>query len=670
MKKIISFIPVIFIFIILAVLFIFMCLPQNQSSIKAENGVLDLRGVEGNTKIAPLQGEWEFIYGKLLKPDEITGIANIENKETMTVPKSWDEEGYPLNGSATYKLTVLIKPEDEQKPLTLFLPEISSSYVLWVNGEIIHSAGTIPCVSSEGSAYFENALIPIRSVNGRIEIVLQVSNYHFTSAGINDMLLLGENNAVEKWFIQTRAFSCIALGCILMAAFYHLTLFIFRRREKTYLLFSLLCFLCFVRFLLETNGLNEYFQWIPMNMVGIRFYLIMFFLHSLSISTFSLYIFNRNFLQKYKFIVMICSVFIITVSIVMPTNTTAFLLITSIVTMPYVLFTIIMAARSPVLRENSTTRLYFAALIVFLIVGTSTKLFLDNVFFMPGLLSNMFLVMSQSLVLSRRYTDAFSFVEETNKNLEQIVEERTRSLKTANEVMLATNNAMKELITNISHDLKTPLAIMSLNLETLSDMTVTQSDADYQRYVRTAYQKNRDLQRLIQNLFEVSRIETNRNTCSAEWISLLHILAKTKERYDTFLEDKGIVFDILIKKDIEISADPQKIWSVIDNIIYNAARYTESGGSITICTQINSENQTAAIKVTDTGCGITEEHLPHIFERFYRVSQARSSREGESGLGLYIVKSIMDDCGGKVEIKSGQGMGTSIILTFKARTQD
>lgn len=656
MKKIPSFIPVAIMFMILAVLLVFMCLPQNQNIETAVKGILSLRNE--TAKIYTLHGEWDFVYGELLSPDEL----HKRQTDTVVVPGSWSDLGYPLNGFATFRLTVMTEGQDE---LMLYLPEISSAYILWINGEITRTAGNVSVEAEENRPFFENVLIPVTARNGVVELVLQVSNYQFMYAGINDTILLGESGSVQSWYFRTRMFSCLALGCILMAAFYHFTLFIYRRREKTYLLFALLCFLCFVRFLMETNGINEYFQWIPMNMLGIRFFLSMFFSHSLAISAFSLYVFNRDFLKKHRIIIVVCFTAVLAAGIFTPTNNAAYIIVTTAATMPVIFFTIIMAARSRVLKENRMLRLYFAALIVFFIVGTSTKLFFDNMFFMAGLLSNMFLIMSQSLVLSRQYTDAFRLVEKTNANLEQLVDERTQSLQAANSAMQATNIAMKELVSNISHDLKTPLAIMSLNLETLSGLAVTQSNADYQRHVRTAYRKNLDLQRLIQNLFEVSRIETGRHLYSPKWISILHILAQAEDKYDVFLDDKGIALEIIMDDDIEISADPQKIWSVFDNIIYNAARYTESGGKITIITS-NTETD-ATVTVTDSGCGIAPEHLPHIFKRFYRVSQSRNASEGESGLGLYIVKSVMEGCGGSVDAESEQGKGTSIILNFRAK---
>ena len=662
MKKIISFIPATLMFIILAVLFVFMCLPQNRSLVTAVNGVLDLRGEE---HIAPLRGQWKFIYGELLTPDELINRPMY----FMEVPESWVNHGYPLNGFATYRLTILT---DKTKPLTLFLPEIFTAYVLWVNGDILRTTGVVSDNPAGGRMLVENALVSVAAENGVIELVMQISNYHFNEAGLYDTILIGDTESIQSWFFRTRMFNSIALGCILMAAFYHLTLFIYRRRERVYLFFSILCFLCFFRFLMETNGLNQYFQLIPMNMIGVKVYLGLFVAHSIAICAFSMYIFNRDFLRKYKLTIVICFSILFILGIVFPTNTRVYIVVMFAAIVPALLFTIILAARSRVLKENGALRLYFAALIVFLIVGSTSKLFYDHILFMTGLISNMFLIMAQSLVLSRRYTDAFRFVEETNTNLEQIVDERTKSLQAANEAMLVTNNAMKELVTNISHDLKTPLHVMSINLETLTELTTTQSDAAYQRHVRVAYQKNLDLQRLIRNLFEVSRIETDRNIYSSEWMSMQGLLSQVKEKYDTYIEDHGINFEVSVQddsvgEDSEISIDPQKIWSVFDNVIFNAVHHTESGGSITV-TALNTKS-TATVILTDTGCGIDPKHLPQVFDRFYKGSRERSANEGESGLGLYIVKSIMEGCGGSVEAKSEIGKGTSIILTFPAMSK-
>jgi len=221
----------------------------------------------------------------------------------------------------------------------------------------------------------------------------------------------------------------------------------------------------------------------------------------------------------------------------------------------------------------------------------------------------------------------------------------------------------KEMVANITHDLKTPLTVMSVNLEALSKHAATHSSAEYSRYVRTAYQKNLDLQRLTQNLLEISRIDSGKSFYFAKWEPLHLLLTQVRDRYDTYLEDRGIDLDIVLGDDCMIQTDSSKVYSVFDNIIYNAARYTESGGRITI-TSTNTDTS-AIVTLTDTGSGIAARHLPKIFERFYKGSQSRGTKEGDSGLGLYIVKSIMEGCGGSVAAESEVGKGTSVILTFR-----
>ncbi|MDR1706349.1 MAG: HAMP domain-containing histidine kinase [Clostridiales bacterium] len=175
------------------------------------------------------------------------------------------------------------------------------------------------------------------------------------------------------------------------------------------------------------------------------------------------------------------------------------------------------------------------------------------------------------------------------------------------------------------------------------------------------------MQRLIQNLLEVSRIETGHALFNPKWESLLRLLAKVYDKYNDYIEDNGLTFDIeaAVPAGLEISADPQKVWNVFDNIIYNTVRYTQNGG-ITITA--STEGAFAKVTVTDTGCGIGAEHMPHVFKRFYKASPARDAGDGESGLGLYIVKNVMEGCGGFVEIESEAGKGARVCLTFPARS--
>ena len=232
-----------------------------------------------------------------------------------------------------------------------------------------------------------------------------------------------------------------------------------------------------------------------------------------------------------------------------------------------------------------------------------------------------------------------------------------------NEETIRAQNWLRDMIANISHDIKTPLTVLSANIEKL--LEASPSDPDYPRDIQIAYNKNLDLQRLIQNLIEVTRIEAAHNLYKPEWTRLDTVLIDIQKKYGDYLDSMGLYLDISGSLDAKthIYTDVAKLWSVFDNIIYNAARHTRQGG-ITVTAQGAGEN--ISITITDTGCGIAKEHLPHIFDRFYKAEAERGSKAGESGLGLFIVKSIMEGCGGVVEIESKENTGTSVILGFKA----
>ena len=126
----------------------------------------------------------------------------------------------------------------------------------------------------------------------------------------------------------------------------------------------------------------------------------------------------------------------------------------------------------------------------------------------------------------------------------------------------------------------------------------------------------------------------------------------------------GLFFTAEADDALKLKIDRNKIWSVLDNLVYNALRHTPEGGSIAL--GIKRRGDRAVLTVADTGEGIDAGHLPHIFERFYKVSPERGEKDGSSGLGLYIVKTTAEAMGGTVEVESVPGKGTVFTLTFPA----
>jgi len=236
-----------------------------------------------------------------------------------------------------------------------------------------------------------------------------------------------------------------------------------------------------------------------------------------------------------------------------------------------------------------------------------------------------------------------------------------------NEETIRSQNWLKDMIGNISHDLKTPVTVMGQYLEILDDNTISLEDAERSDYIRIAYNKNLNLQRLIRNLFEITRIESGQLVYNIENYSVSELTSELENKFAKYLETCGLSFSVSFNKPCEIKLDKDKIWSVFNNIIYNAVRHTPQGGAISVAMDFLETPEgkgKCAITITDTGEGIEANHLPYIFDRFYKVSQARN--KGDSGIGLYIVKAIVQNIGGEITVKSELNKGTAFTIMLNA----
>ena len=227
-------------------------------------------------------------------------------------------------------------------------------------------------------------------------------------------------------------------------------------------------------------------------------------------------------------------------------------------------------------------------------------------------------------------------------------------------------NVLRGMISSISHDIKTPLTVLSVHIEKL--LEASPDDSEYARDIRVAYNRNLDLQHLIENLIEITRIDAGAKVFKKpKWVPLDAVLADIQKKYGDYLESSDLFLDVIGHgKDDLIYIERAMVWSVFDNVIYNAVKNTAAGG-ITITAECTGD--IATITVTDTGSGIAAEHLAHIFDRFYRVRTNRGRHGGDhggdhGGIGLFIVKSVMEALGGQVRMESELGVGTSVILTF------
>ncbi|MGE5545219.1 MAG: two-component system histidine kinase PnpS [Bacillota bacterium] len=222
----------------------------------------------------------------------------------------------------------------------------------------------------------------------------------------------------------------------------------------------------------------------------------------------------------------------------------------------------------------------------------------------------------------------------------------------------------KDFVANVSHELKTPIAAISGFAETLMDETAGNPTA--QEFSRIIYDEALRLARMVENLLELSRIESFDPQLKLEEFDIRDCVAGSLERLDPQLKEKGIKVETFFPEDpVMTKADWDRITQVMINLLDNAINYSREGGTIEI--EIEDRAHDIMVQVTDHGSGIPRHETSRIFERFYRVDKARTRKGGGSGLGLSIAKHIIEVHGGYIDVRSRVGHGSTFFFTLPKR---
>lgn len=226
----------------------------------------------------------------------------------------------------------------------------------------------------------------------------------------------------------------------------------------------------------------------------------------------------------------------------------------------------------------------------------------------------------------------------------------------------------KELISNISHDLKTPITSIKGYVEGIMD-GVADTPEKIDKYIKTIYNKANDMDRLINELTTYSGIDSNKIPYHFHVINIADYFEDCVEEVGLDLDSKNITLNYtnLAPADTSIVADPEQLKKVINNIISNSVKYMGHDKGV-IDIRILDEGESVRIEIEDDGKGIPAKDIGNIFERFYRTDASRNSMQGGSGIGLSIVKKIIEDHGGYVWATSKEGEGTCMHFVIRKYT--
>ncbi|MCM1044311.1 MAG: HAMP domain-containing histidine kinase [Candidatus Gastranaerophilales bacterium] len=244
-------------------------------------------------------------------------------------------------------------------------------------------------------------------------------------------------------------------------------------------------------------------------------------------------------------------------------------------------------------------------------------------------------------------------------------EDMRMRLKESTEEKILHDKQNKELVSNISHDLKTPITAIKGYVEGIMD-GVADTPEKMDKYIKTIYNKANDMDKLINELTTYSGIDNNRILYNFQRINVADYFNDCVEEVGLDLESRNIELNYsnLVPPDTLVIADPEQMKKVINNIISNSVKYMNKPHGV-IDIRILDEADSVHVELEDNGKGIAQKELTRIFERFYRTDTSRNSAQGGSGIGLSIVKKIIEDHGGYIWATSKEDVGTCMHFVLR-----
>lgn len=262
-----------------------------------------------------------------------------------------------------------------------------------------------------------------------------------------------------------------------------------------------------------------------------------------------------------------------------------------------------------------------------------------------------------------RLSERFNHMADRIEELVSRLSGEHERLQIAHACLAESERRQRELIADVSHELRTPLAVIRSSVDALVD-GVADNGERQQRCLRAIEEETTALSRLVEDLLTLSRIDSGQLPLRREPVSVAALFERSIRRFLPEAEAHGIVLESSLAEELFFMGDEERMAQVLGNLLDNAIRHTPAGGRVQL--EAARAGEQIRIRVSDTGCGIAPEHLPRLFDRLYRAERSRCKGSGGSGLGLSIVREIVDAHGGTVKAESEPDKGMRVTIYLAA----
>jgi len=611
-----------------------------------EDGILDLRKVGWNDQtILDLNGEWIFYWEELLDPE------NLEQHQgsgiLVTVPSYWssytiDGKSLPGFGYGTYAMQILL-PEDFNSPLCIDLPIFDVAYKFYLNDRLIGQNGEVGKSREEEKPWYEPGNFCYIPDSDTLQLLIQVSNFHHRRGGFWQSLVIGSSDRVQDRKERRRIYNFSTIGVLFFFMIFFLIFWSFSRKQILMLLFALTTMGILMRSVNTGLYFSNYFIDTPwawqIRMEYLGSYLAqlfgMIFLHK---------IFPRPYMQ-----------WIIRTNIILMALASI-----SLFVLPVHLFTYEMLVFQPLLV------LFMSHYLIVSFIGTLKRKVLDGVFFgtmsffIFTLVNDILLANSAGSVsndyLSQLSFQLFIFAMAVMVIMQWFQNDRAR------EELQSSLQFKNRVLSVIAHDLKNPIA----SIAQFSELLVSKPQLSSKSHVRNSLRESSQAAlTLLDNLLYWGRSESESLSISPEQIEIQELVKDVVALYQHMAVQKELDFTSDVKPRLKAWADPVLINIVLRNLVSNAIKFTPKGGSVRI--RGWQEQDTVYCSVADTGLGMKAEYLERFEKEGYLNSSEGTDQEIGTGLGLQLIKDMLEKNNGTLDIESNPQKGSTFTFTLPVK---
>ncbi len=623
---------------------------------RAAQGVLDLtqwsfadRGAVG------LDGQWEFHWNQLLEPPDFPVTSSAESLDYLSVPGFWnrqeiDARPLPKRGFATYRL--LIRLPEARPPLALKLLNIHMAYRLWIDGGLKAELGKVGTDRAGTLPYGDTRLVELPSSSGEVEVVLQVACFRLPVCGVADRITLGGKDQLTRRQRIAGGFILLGIGGLFIMGLYHLVLFVLRPKDPAPLYFGILCLIIGLWTTMNPNG--RFLLTLFPSLSWEWQFRINYVLMTLTIPVLIMFIQALFPREAHVFVLRVYQAIALVFLLIVEAAPDHLFILNSFFpvlfsAMAYIVLVLVRAIR--INRDGSAYLLTGFALLTLAAVNDS----LYNARVIQSayltLWAMLLFVISQSFVLSLRFSKAFVAVERLSGELEEKNTALSRLVKLKD-----------EFLTNTSHELRTPLTgIIGIAESLVSGLGGKLPDV-VSSHLKMIVSSGRRLSHLVNDVLDHSRLKHRDIALAPRPLDLKMavdtVLALSRE----LARGKAVELRNEIPADTPpVHADADRLQQILFNLVGNAVKFTDRGSIVVSAAE---REAMVEIAVSDTGAGIPEDALATIFERYEQVEPGGAKSLGGTGLGLSITKKLVQLHGGDIRAESETGRGSVFRFTL------